>query len=152
MPDPFVIRRAHGPDLASIIELRIEFERITRDSGSLDEGARRTQLSALLGPDLESGRLRCWMAEIFGCAVAQAALRLRRGAGSGEILNAFTEPAFRGRGIGSALVAAAIAEARRLGLASLILQPTEDSRRIYERMGFRADRGRMLLELTARRP
>jgi GNAT superfamily N-acetyltransferase len=151
MPDSVSIRRAGRPDLGAVIGLRIEFERITRDSGSLDEGARIAQLSALLGPDLGAGSLRCWIAESGGRAVAQAALRLR-GSAVGEILNVYTVPDFRGRGIGSALVATAIAEARELGLRRLYLQPTEDSRGLYERAGFSLAGSCMELFLTARRP
>jgi ribosomal protein S18 acetylase RimI-like enzyme len=144
------IRRAVESDLDAIIGLRINFERITRDSGSLDEDARRAEIAAVLGPDLASRRLVSWLAEDSGRPVAQAALRLlrgRAGAAQGEILNVYTDAAFRGRGIGASLLACAIAEARAVGLSSVTLQPTEASRRIYERSGFR-DQGRsMILEL-----
>jgi ribosomal protein S18 acetylase RimI-like enzyme len=64
-------------------------------------------------------------------------LRLLPG-GEGELLNVYTIPAYRRRGLGSALVDLAIAEARALGLRRIRLQCTEDSRRIYESRGFRA--------------
>jgi GNAT superfamily N-acetyltransferase len=150
MPGPVEIRRARGSDIGSIVDLRIAFERLTRDSCSFDEAHRRAEIAALLGPDLAAGRLLCWLAEAGGRTVAQAALRLpcrSCAGGEAEILNVFTEPSFRRRGIGAALVAAAIAEARGLGLASLRLQPTEDSRRIYGRAGFRVAKGRMFLVL-----
>jgi GNAT superfamily N-acetyltransferase len=149
VPDHFSLRRASAADLASVVGLRIDFERITRDSGSLDEGARRSELESLLGPDIASGRLLAWLAEEGGRAVGQAALRLRPGAGApeGELLNVYTVPGRRGRGIGGALVALAVAEARRLGLSRLRLRPTEDSRRIYEREGFRAEGRDMVLGL-----
>jgi GNAT superfamily N-acetyltransferase len=159
LTDSIRIHRALSPDLGAIIALRVEFERITRDSGSFDEGARRAELAELLGRDLASGRLLGWLAEDDGRPFAQAGLRLggRAGAprgtrqgGDGELLNVYCESAYRGRGIGSALVEAAIAEALTLGLSRITLQPTEDSRRIYERAGFRADRGRMALELGTR--
>ena len=150
MSSPVEVRRARGPDIGSIVDLRIAFERVTRDSGSFDEALRRAEIAALLGPDLAAGRLLCWLAETGGRAVAQAALRLPGrscAGGEGEILNVYTEPAFRRQGIGAALAAMAFAEARSLGLASLRLQPTEDSRRIYERAGFRWAKGRMFLAL-----
>jgi GNAT superfamily N-acetyltransferase len=139
--------RAAGPgDLEAIVAMRIEFERITRDSGSMDEGVRRAELRGLLGPDLASGRLAAWIAEEGGRAVGQAGLRLGSG-GSAELLNVYVEPGFRGRGIGTALVRAAIAEALELGAREIWLQPTEDSRRIYERSGFEAEGDRMVLRL-----
>jgi len=126
--------------------MRIEFERITRDSGSADEAARRAELSVLLGPDLESGALLAWIAWEEGGAAGQAALR-RAPAREGELMNVYVRPSFRRRGLGAALVRAALDEARALGLERVTLQPTDDSRRIYERAGFRPEGGRMLLDL-----
>ncbi len=160
-PIPALIRRARGSDLAAIAGLRVAFERITRDSGSMDEDDRRKEIEGLLGRDFRRGRLLCWVAEEGGRVVAQAAVRLRggrartaAGAGTaagaslyGELINVYTEPAHRGRGIGSALVGAAISEARVLGLARLVLQATDDSRRIYERAGFSSGGRGMSLEM-----
>jgi ribosomal protein S18 acetylase RimI-like enzyme len=148
MPEGISFRRADASDLSAIIELRIEFERITRDSGSLDEDSRRAELATLFGADLTEGRLLCWLAEDGNRAIAQAALRVRPG-GTGELLNVYTDPAFRGRGIGSALVGLAIKEARALKLSRITLQPTEDSRRIYVRSGFRIEGRRMILNIEA---
>jgi len=131
-----------------MVELRVEFERITRDSGSADEAARGEELRSLLGPDLASGALMAWIAEEGGRAVGQSALRLARGlpaSPSGELLNVYVRTAFRGRGVGSALVRAALEEARALGIKRITLQPTEDSRRIYERAGFKAEGRQMIL-------
>jgi len=53
----------------------------------------------------------------------------------------FVLPAARGRGVGAALVAAVVAEARAWGLAQLVLSVTDAApaaRRLYERAGFRA--------------
>ncbi len=160
------IRRAGPGDLGAIVEMRIEFERITRDSGSADEAERAAELAELLGPDLESGALVAWIAEEEGRAVGQAALRLAAAGAGGpsragvpeggeaareaELMNVYVRPAFRRRGLGASLVAAALAEARELGLCRITLQPTEDSRRIYERSGFRPERGRMALDLRNR--
>jgi GNAT superfamily N-acetyltransferase len=141
--------------------MRIEFERITRDSGSADEAARRSELAALLGPDLASGALIAWIAEAEGRAAGQSALRLaqrraRGEAGPGaaaleaELMNVFVRPEFRRRGLGEALVAAALEEARAMGVGRITLQGTEDSRRIYERAGFRGRGGRMILDLRDR--
>lgn len=151
MPEAAVIRRATESDIGGIVGLRLAFESITRDSGALAAGtpgetARRAELVALLGRDMRRGKLLCWLAEEGGCAVAQAALRLRVGR-DGEILNVYTEPAYRGRGIGTALVATAVAEARALGVRRLSLQPTEDSRGLYKRAGFRAEGRGMKLEV-----
>ena len=143
------VRRAAAADIGAVVDLRLEFERITRDSGSMDRAARRTELLALLGPDLASGRLLCWLAEDGGIAVAQAALRLPSASprSEAEMLNVYTVPEYRRLGLASALVASAIAASREIGLGRITLQPTEDSRRLYERAGFRASGRRMILAL-----
>jgi GNAT superfamily N-acetyltransferase len=144
------LRRAGPADLRAVIDLRIEFERITRDSGSLDEAARRAELQALFGPDLAAARLAIWLAEEGGRAVGQAALR-EGPRGEGELMSVYTDPGYRRRGIGAALVGLAIDEARARGLERLELQPTDDSRRIYEREGFVAAGRRMVLSLRSGR-
>ena len=56
-----------------------------------------------------------------------------------QIRGITVEPALRGRGIGRALVDAAIAEARRRGARRLTLRvfaPNEPARRLYESAGF----------------
>ncbi len=147
------VRRARPADLDSIVDLRLEFERITRNSGSIDEG-RRFELRSMLGRDLRSGRLIAWMAEVDGRTVGQAALRIKAAAGfsparsgdiEGELVNVFVLPEFRRRGTGAALVRAAINEGRGLGLDRITLQPTDESRRMYERSGFAGSRRRMIL-------
>ncbi|MCM4083560.1 GNAT family N-acetyltransferase [Paractinoplanes hotanensis] len=49
-----------------------------------------------------------------------------------------TEESYRGRGIGAALTAAAVAEGRRRGLPVTTLQATAMGRPVYERLGLRA--------------
>lgn len=63
-------------------------------------------------------------------------------------------PGFRGTGLGTALVRAAVAEARRrsLGALSLSVEEGNPARRLYERLGFRpvpaaAFPGTLLLDL-----
>jgi GNAT superfamily N-acetyltransferase len=48
-----------------------------------------------------------------------------------------THPAFRRRGIGTAMTWAALEEARRLGVGTVILQATEVGEGVYARLGFR---------------
>ncbi|MDP3177847.1 MAG: GNAT family N-acetyltransferase, partial [Spirochaetaceae bacterium] len=142
-------RRASALDLDAIVDLRIEFERITRDSPSADWADRRAELGRLLGRDLRSGSLAVWLAESGESAVAQAALRMR-GRSEGELLNVYTRGRFRGRGVATALVELALAQARAVGLARVRLQPTEDSHRIYLKAGFADDDREMVLELRRR--
>ena len=143
-------RRAAAADIGALVELRIEFMRIVKDSGLADEGGWRAGLAALFGRELSSEALLVWVAEAEGRIVGTSGLRLpRRGQVpvGGEILNMFTVPVLRRRGVGSELLRLAIAEARARGLPRLRLQPTDDGRPLYERAGFRDEGRGMVLDL-----
>lgn len=49
-----------------------------------------------------------------------------------------TRPAFRRRGIGTALCWTVLDEARRKGLRTAVLQASEDGEGVYARLGFQA--------------
>jgi GNAT superfamily N-acetyltransferase len=151
------LRKAGPADTGALVDLRIDFMRIVKDSGLEDEGGWRAELSARFAADLESGELAAWLCVDGGAAVAASGLgcpaapearaELDLKPGEALVLNMYTRPAYRRRGIGAELLRLAIAEARARGASSLRLQPTEDSRRLYERAGFR-DSGRdMVLAL-----
>ena len=54
----------------------------------------------------------------------------------GTIVNVFTEPAWRGRGIGSLLMKEIIAWSRSERLDRLLLHASEEGRSVYEKLGF----------------
>jgi len=54
----------------------------------------------------------------------------------GYIGNMFVRPAWRGRGIGAALLRALIAEADARGYVRIVLSPSPRARSLYERHGF----------------
>jgi GNAT superfamily N-acetyltransferase len=153
-------RRATAADVAALVDLRIDFMRIVKDSGLEDEAAWRAELAELFGRDLVGGELFAWVAEEGGRVVAASGLRLLpRGGGpperppatpppEGEILNMYTVPSHRRLGLGSELLGLAIAEARARGLSRLRLQPTDDGRPLYLRAGFRDEGRDMVLELA----
>jgi GNAT superfamily N-acetyltransferase len=63
------------------------------------------------------------------------------------LLNMYTQPAYRGRGAASAIVDAALSEARRRGVRKLIVHATAAGRPLYAKVGFLAATAYM--ELTA---
>lgn len=71
---------------------------------------------------------------IDGQPVATADLTV--GGGVVGLYNISTVPAFRGQGIGSAMTAAPLLEARAAGHGTAILQAAPDGVRIYQRLGF----------------
>jgi len=54
----------------------------------------------------------------------------------GYVMNVYVEPAWRRRGIASALMGAALDHARALGLGRVRLHATDDGRQTYARAGF----------------
>ena len=52
------------------------------------------------------------------------------------VLNVFTEPAWRGRGVAELLMRRVIAWAREAGMHTLVLHASEAGRPLYERLGF----------------
>jgi ribosomal protein S18 acetylase RimI-like enzyme len=88
---------------------------------------------------LSAGLLRapgfaCFVADVNGRTVSSSGAS--EGEGSVGVFGVGTLPDMRGRGIGTAVTAAAVDSAReRADLAWL--QASEDGRRVYERMGFR---------------
>jgi GNAT superfamily N-acetyltransferase len=55
---------------------------------------------------------------------------------SGYISNVYTDPAYRGQGLATSLLAAARSKAQELKLSSMDLIATDKGRPLYEKMGF----------------
>jgi ribosomal protein S18 acetylase RimI-like enzyme len=78
--------------------------------------------------------MRHFIAFVHGTPAGTATLF--PGAGAAGIYNVFTQPELRRRGIGEALTAAALDDARELGLDLAVLQASALSASLYRRMGF----------------
>ena len=93
---------------------------------------------------IRTGEYRGWIAEVGGQAVATAGLVIHAVPPSpanlvgqaGYIMNICTAPAWRGRGIASALLDRMLAHLRAEGIPAASLHATDDGRPIYERAGF----------------
>ena len=147
-PDPISIRRATIDDAATVARHR---RQMFRDMGYDDE-ARLDSMMAKFLPWVEtkiaSGDYLAWLAvdEKEGKVVAGAALWLMdwppHMVGSsprrGNILNVFTEPPFRRRGLARRLMEAAIAWCRTNHVDLVILHASPEGRALYESLGFRA--------------
>jgi GNAT superfamily N-acetyltransferase len=60
------------------------------------------------------------------------------GAPRGNILNVYTEPAFRRQGIARRLMNVAIDWCRANGIRAVILHASEDGQKLYEELGFKS--------------
>lgn len=81
--------------------------------------------------------MQCWLAEIDGQPVGAAAFTLHGGVAL--LAGASTDPAWRGRGVQAALLAARLRSAAEQGaeLAMMVAEPGSASQRNAERAGFR---------------
>jgi GNAT superfamily N-acetyltransferase len=55
---------------------------------------------------------------------------------SGYVLGVFTEPAYRGQGLATQIMAQILAEAKRLALDTVTLSASDMGKGIYEKLGF----------------
>jgi GNAT superfamily N-acetyltransferase len=85
-------------------------------------------------PNVPGGTLRHYVARLEGAPVGATTLLLA--AGVAGIYNVATLPEARGKGIATALVAAALREGREAGYRAGVLQSSEMGYRVYERLGF----------------
>lgn len=151
------VRPARRDDLPVIVELRLAFDRelLGGDLPPDRVGPHRSQVADYLAGHVDSDIYRLWVAEEAGHVVGMGGLvvvdrpphpRSRR-SGEGFIVNVYTLPRWRGRGVGRAIMDALVAEGRRLRLRRVYLRTSDEGRRLYESMGFRDPGNYLSLDL-----
>jgi len=148
----YAIRRATPADAGILARHRAE---MFRDMGQLPDGLRGTLVEAARAyfvRAIADGSYIAWVAElddqlreIVGGAGLQlrellprphaASARLMRGP-QGLIVNVYTEPAWRRRGVADALMRDLLRWCRANGVESLVLHASDDGRALYEKLGF----------------
>jgi GNAT superfamily N-acetyltransferase len=132
--------------LDTIVEHRraMFFDMGHRDEAVLD------RMSAAFRPwvsrKLADGEYRAWFAMVDGVVAGGAGLWLMdwlphliaTGAPRGNIVNVYTRPEYRRRGIARELIQVALAWCREYGVTYVILHASPEGRPIYESMGFQA--------------
>jgi len=137
IPDPSdaVIRVAGEADVAAVASLRSLW------AGGEDPGFERRMGAWLVR---EGDRRTTWLAAVDDHPVGMASLfeyrrmpKPRRADSRwGYVSNVFVRDGFRGRGIGSALLAALVAAADERAYARLVVSPTAEAVSFYRRGGF----------------
>jgi ribosomal protein S18 acetylase RimI-like enzyme len=149
------IRLAHPDDAAVLAKLRYEF-RATIDRNVETSPQFLQRCEAWMRERLQQQNWRCWVAErdrtIIGALWLQLIEKIPNPTDEAEhhgyITNVFVREDVRGHGIGSRLLATALAFCKEEPVHAVILWPSNRSRSLYERHGFavRAD----LLELIVK--
>jgi GNAT superfamily N-acetyltransferase len=151
------MRVASALDAALLTRLRAAlFDDLRMGAGAEGALAFERACEPVLTRLLAEGSARAWLIEDeSGVAVATATLLLYPRlptptdlrASEGYLLGVWTAPGWRRRGLARALLAAAIEEARRLGLARIRLHATEEGRPLYAALGFAGKPSAMELRL-----
>lgn len=158
MNDPAVcVRPAEARDVPALARLRLA---LLEETGTPLAPAERAALlagnEAFHREHLASPQWANWVGEAPGgevVAIGMLALFLRPpypGNPEGRdayLLNMYTQPAHRGRGVASAIVQAALAQARAWGARKIVLHATEAGRRRYRAVGFEDSAAYMELRL-----
>ena len=144
--DPYRLRTAGPADLPTVLDHR---RRMFVEMGFTDPVALDAMIESstpLLARGLADGSYRGWLVEAEHGVVAGGGVivlefqshpidpRPRRA----FVVNVFTEPAHRRRGLARRLMEAVLVWARSEGLGSLYLHASDDARPLYESLGFAA--------------
>ena len=140
-----VIRKVGIGDIAVMTRYRIDY--LAELQGDRDE-AYRYQLAAELEyffkSEMAAGRFFALMAEKEGKAVAFGAMIIKRVLGDfnkssyleGDILNMYTLPEERRKGISSMILESLLAEAKIMNISKVALHTSNDGESLYRKFGF----------------
>jgi ribosomal protein S18 acetylase RimI-like enzyme len=146
----FRIRQAEATDLEVLVDLRLMFlEEV--NGGPAPDGLRES-LHGYFTRTLASGEFRAWLAvsnvtrdthaeQIVGTSglvfMSRPPSHTNLGGRDAYIMNMYTLPACRGRGIGTALFGRVLEHIETSGCEKALLHATEQGRALYEKFGFR---------------
>jgi len=133
----------------------------------VDMGVDAAKVQAMHGPFLSwvrdalaSGAYLGYLKELEGGVVAGAGMLLYEfppspvtpGTRRAYLLNVYTLPQYRGRGLAAEVVRAALSDAAARGAWTVTLHASEAGRGVYERLGFRSTNEMRLVVEDARAP
>jgi GNAT superfamily N-acetyltransferase len=141
---PIEYRVAGTADLAELAAMRWDFRLEESGGAAHDRASFLTACHAFLQCKLAEGAWAYWIAiadgqivaHIFVCRIDKVPKPNRLQDCDGYVTNVYTRPAYRGRGIGSALMKHVTTWALEQDMGTLFVWPSETSRTYYARAGF----------------
>lgn len=146
-------RRAEPSDLDLLVTSRISF--LMDSMGTTDDAhlnLLKETLTTYFEKHLEERRFISWLAFDEDLLVATSGLcfytlppSLKNPTGKvAYVMNMYTKPEYRNKGIAKALFEKVVKEARELGYKKICLHATEMGRPVYEKFGFRQTNNEMV--------
>jgi GNAT superfamily N-acetyltransferase len=144
------IRQADIGDLEMLVDLRVEF--LQEVNGEPPPAGLRESLHSYFTRTLYSGEFQAWLAvanepadtpgaNIVGTSglvfMSRPPSHSNLSGRDAYIMNMYTLPAWRGRGVGTALFGRVLEHIETSGCEKALLHATEQGRALYEKFGFR---------------
>ncbi|HEY8958176.1 GNAT family N-acetyltransferase [Chitinophaga sp.] len=149
-------RKADITDIPQLVHLRLQFlKEIYPKSDNSKDAVLKDQLRVYLTEHLTKKNFVNWFADAEGEIVASAGIVFYNQpplyhnleGKVAYILNVFTLPAFRRRGIAKALLQKILDEAKERNTGKISLHTSEEGRLLYEQFGFVAGDNEMTCQL-----
>ncbi len=151
-----IYRRAILEDINKLVELRVEFlyeaEEISIDTPSEEL---RNSLHSFFQRNMKSEHFISWIAAKKNKIIATSGLVFYEvpplfeniSGKEAYLMNMYTLPIFRRKGIGTELLKRLIEEARKREIRKVRLVTTEDGKHLYEKNGFKFNENEMYILL-----
>ena len=144
---PFLVRAATPEDVATLTDMRVAFLKEIAEQypdQSVDDAQLRATLTLYFRDKLMSGAFHAWLAQKEGHIIGTSGLVFfdrppSISSPSGRdayVMNMFTLPSHRGRGVASALLKATLSFVETTSASRVFLHATPQGRSLYERFGF----------------
>lgn len=154
----YSLRKANLNDVDKLIEFRVEFLKEVQESPSDREiEIFRKTLKDFFLDKMKSNEFIAWLAESDNEIIATSGLSflqkpphfINMTGKFAYIMNMYTKPEWRRKGIGGALLEKLFEEIKKKGIQSVVLHATPGGRPLYEKYGFRENDGdkEMILKL-----
>lgn len=139
------IRSIGLPEVDTLISYRMAY--LEEMQGNREKAFRKElqeNLKNYFSTALEGNRFFAFLAELNGEAVSFGAMVLKKIPGDfnkpfyleGDILNMYTIPSFRRKGISAMILEKLIEEAKKRGISKVSLHTSKDGEKLYRKFGF----------------